>query len=436
VQNQENISEGHPPQFKGRNYVLSALEGGLFMGGMSFLSMEAVMPAMIRDLGGAPWAISLAPVLFIIGFGWPQVFSALWVERMRRMKPMLLSLGIIQRSVYLLVGLLLLLAGRDHPRLAVTAAFLAPFAMSTLGGIQGSAYFEFITRIVPVRRMASMWAIRNILMAVSGILAGFIIKWLLEACPGAPGYGILHLIAFTMMMGSLGVLSLIRETHVPEDTRQDPVSFRSGFSAFGKQWRENPSLGLFIVTRMLFMLVFVAIPFLSLRAIDRTGAQTSLVGLLVATQMVGFIAGNAMSGYLGDRYGVRIPMLLGRIILITALGGVLIATSQWQFMAVFFCIGFGISTAHVGDLTMVIDFAPPPRQRRKFFFAVMGVLIVPGVLSAALISAALQYLDHGFHVACLVSSVALVLSLVLLYRLKDPRHFPAPADPPPAASGS
>jgi MFS family permease len=402
---------------------------------MNFLSMEAVMPAMIRELGGAPWAISLAPVLFIIGFGWPQIFSALWVERMRRMKPMILTVGLIQRLPYLMTGIFLLLAGRDHPRLAVTAAFLTPFVMSTLGGIQGSAYIEFVTRIVPIHRIASMWAIRNILMAASGILAGLIIKWLLEAYPGAPGYGILHLITFAMMMVSIGVLWAIREDHIPEDNRLDPVSFRTGFEAFGKQWRRNPSLGLFIITRMLFMLVFVAVPFLSIRAIDQTGGQTSLVGLLVTTQMFGFIAGNVMSGYLGDRYGVRLPMLLGRVVLIAAMGGVLIASGQWQFMAVFFCVGFGISTAHVGDMTMVIDFAPPPRQRRKFFYAVMGVLIVPGVLSAALVSAGLQYLDNGFHLACLISSIALVISLILLYRLKDPRHSPVEPDQPPVISG-
>jgi predicted MFS family arabinose efflux permease len=353
---------------------------------------------------------------------------------MRRMKPLIVSLGIIQRLPYLLTGLFLFLAGQDFPRLAVVAAFLTPFIMSTLGGIQGGAYIEFVTRIVPVRRIASMWAIRNILMAVCGILAGFIIKWLLEAYPGASGYGILHLITFSMMMISILILAMIRETHVPEDTRMDPVSFRSGFAAFGKQWRKNPSLGLFIITRTLFMLVFVAIPFLSIRAIDQSGGQTSLVGLLVTTQMIGFIAGNAMSGYLGDRYGVRLPMLLGRIVLIATMGLVLVATSQWQFLAVFFCIGFGISTAHVGDLTMVIDFAPPPRQRRKFFYAVMGVLIIPGVLSAALISAALQYLENGFHLACLVSSIALIFSLILLYRLKDPRHSPAEPDPPPEVS--
>ena len=176
----------------------------------------------------------------------------------------------------------------------------------------------------------------------------------------------------------------------------------------------------FVVTRFLFILIFVVIPFLSIRAIDRTGSEISLVGILVISQMIGFIAGNVLSGYLGDRHGVRLPMIAGRLILILAIGLVLAATTKWLFMVVFFCLGFGLSTGQVGDMTMVIDFAPP--YRRKFFFAVMSVLMVPGLLLAALISAILQYVPGSFHLACAVSAIGMGASLFSLLRLRDPRQ--------------
>ena len=389
------------------------------MGGMSFLSMESVMPAMVHDLGGPGWAVAIAPVLFITGFCWPQIISALWAERMRLMLPMVRWVGFIQRLPYLFTGIFLILAGKEHPQLAVALAVLTPFIMSSLGGLQGAAYFELITRIVPVRRTASMWAVRNIIMAVTGILAGFIIKGILEAAPGAEGYGILHLITFVMMVFSIGLICLLKETNAPAEQKADPVTLKTGFGVFSQQWKTSPSLGRFVISRFLFMLIFVAIPFLSLRAIESTGLPTSFVGLLVIWQMLGFIAGNVLSGYLGDHRGVRLPMIIGRVVLLLSIGLVVLATTQEAFMLVFFGLGFGLSTGQVGDLTMVIDFAPS--YRRKFFYGVMGTLVIPGILLASIISAVLQYVDHGFHFACLISGLGLAASLLILFRMRDPR---------------
>ncbi|MEX0324384.1 MAG: MFS transporter [Puniceicoccaceae bacterium] len=416
------------PSFK-RNYTLAAVEGSFFMGGIAFLSMESVMPAMVKDLGGPNWAIALAPVMMILGFSWPQVFSALWVERLRAMKPFILSFALIQRIPYLAAAILLFTIA-DGSTVAVMAVILAPFLTASIGGIIGAAYFELVARMIPVQRVASMWAIRNSIFAVFGIIAGFMIKWCLDRFPGMEGYAILHLMAWGMLMVSWIVFLGIREDNIPESTPTDPISLEIGFSAFMEQWRANRSLGRFVITRILFLLIFTAVPFLSLRAIEVTGSAFSLLGMLVIPQSFGAIAGNLIIGYLGDKFGVRLPMLLGRIFSIACLLVVMFATSTWHFMTVFFLLGIGINTAHVGDITMVIDFAPP--KRRKFFFAMMGLLMLPGPLLAAVVCAGLRYLDTGFYLACITSIVAILISLLILHRVKDPRNHEvakSPLDP-------
>jgi len=409
------------PTYLRKNYLLAAIEGGFFMGGLTFLSMESVLPAMIHELGGAAWAVSIVPVLFYIGFGWPQIFSALWVERLHVMKPMLLTVGAFQRLPYLLTGLFMIIFGRDYPVASVTLAFLTPFISSTMSGIQGSAYFEFITRIVPVHRVASMWAIRNVMVALIGIAAGFIIKLILDTYPGVTGYGFLHLMTFGMMMMSILIFSALREDNIPEPHPGPPLTIKAGFASFAANWRANPSLGHFVITRMLFMALFIAVPFLSVRAIEQTGSKPSLVGMLVLAQMLGYITGNILTGYLGDRMGARLPMLIGRTVLLLNFLCVPFVFATWHFMIVFALLGFGFSTAQVGDMTMVIDFAPT--IRRKFYFAVMGTLLVPGVLLASLISAGLQYITYGFHLACLLTPLGMGLSLFFLLRLEDPRRI-------------
>lgn len=424
------------PSFR-RNYFLTSVEGSFFMGGIAFLSMEAVMPAMVKELGGPNWAIAIAPVLMIIGFGWPQVISALWVERMLAMKPFIVRLGFIQRLPYLATAVLLLLWGADYPNLAVASVIIAPLLTASVGGIIGAAYFELVTRMIPVNRVASMWAIRNSLFAIFGIAAGIIIKWILDIYPGVVGYGILHFMAFGMLVVSFVILIYLKEDNLPETKPTDPISFRIGFEAFINQWRTNPSLGMFVITRILYLFIFVAVPFLSIRAIEITGSASSLLGMLVVPQMVGSISGNFMMGYLGDRGGVRLPMLLGRYISIAAIVGALFSQAPWHFMVVFFLLGMGIGTGHIGDITLIIDFAPP--KRRKFFYGVMGLLVLPGPLIAVVISTVLRDLDDGFYLACCISIIAILLSLIYLKRLKDPRTEPVqafPMDPQSAQTGN
>src|SRR5210317_572219 len=103
------------PTYLRRNYILIIIEGGFFMGSLQFLSMESVMPSMLHEMGGPGWAVSFSSALFILGFTWPQILSAIWVERMRRMKPLIMTLGIIQRLPYLVTGLFLILYGKTYP---------------------------------------------------------------------------------------------------------------------------------------------------------------------------------------------------------------------------------------------------------------------------------------------------------------------------------
>jgi predicted MFS family arabinose efflux permease len=289
-----------------------------------------------------------------------------------------------------------------------------------MGGIQGSAYFELLTRMVPVNRTASMWAIRNVLWAFFGISAGFAIKLILDKYPGTFGYGILHLCTFSMMMVSIIVFSFVKEDNIPDHRNLPKLTFREGFASIKRLCQDNPSVVRFVITRMFTTAIFVVVPFLAIRAIDRTGEPLSLVGLLVLIQMVGFISGNVLAGYLGDRMGTRIPMLLARIaLLVISLYGPF-AIEIWHFMAIFFLLGFGLSTAQVGDITMVFDFAPS--IRRKFYYAVMATLLVPGMLSSSLLSAVLLNMESGFSIACLIAVAGLALSLHQLFLLKDPRN--------------
>jgi MFS family permease len=99
-----------------RNYLAHSLEGGLFMGALSFVSASTLLPTVVRSLRGPDWLISMMPVMMAVGALLPPVFTAHVIDRLRRYMPLLLVTGVFQRVPYLLAGLALLQPCRQPRR--------------------------------------------------------------------------------------------------------------------------------------------------------------------------------------------------------------------------------------------------------------------------------------------------------------------------------
>jgi MFS family permease len=196
-----------------RNFVLHGLEGGLYMGGAAFVDLSTVMPPLILALGGPTWLIGLMPAMAALGFVWPPLFTAHWIERMFWFRPLILATGIFQRLPYLVAAVSLFLPQDKWALCTIAAVALAPFISGAIGGISLTAWQQFVAKTIPRRRLSSLWALRQIVSASIGICAGGIIALVLEKFPGIHGYGVLHLIAFGFLLVSYIMFTQVRDMH-------------------------------------------------------------------------------------------------------------------------------------------------------------------------------------------------------------------------------
>jgi len=98
-----------------RNYHAHIWEGGLYLGGMAFVSAETVLPRIVEQLGATPLIISMMPTLLILGFMSPGVLVVPLLERLPRYYPFVMLAGFLQRLPYLLAGLALWFLGDGYP---------------------------------------------------------------------------------------------------------------------------------------------------------------------------------------------------------------------------------------------------------------------------------------------------------------------------------
>ena len=402
------------------NYRAHAIEGGLFIGGLAFVNATTLLPTIVNELHGPTFLVSLMPVIMGVGFLLPPIFTAHWIQRLPRYMPLLMVTGLVQRLPYLLAGLAILFAANSLPLLALAAVVLAPFVSGLMGGISVTAWQQLFANTVPENRRSSLFAWRYLLASLLGIAAGYVAKLTLDAYPNTTGYAILHFATFASVMASYGIFALIREPRVEVHPAARDVGLIENLRAMPALVRYDRTFALFLLARFFRNGINILTPFLAIHARSVLGQREEYLGQLLAAQMVGAILGNAFSGYVGDRVGGKITMLVGSTVLVVLSAWAALASANAEFQVIFFLYGFGFFASEVGNMSLSLEICR--MENRSSYLAIGSLINLPAMLLASWVSAALWEPGHRFVLLAGLTVACLVLSVAFLLPIRDPWH--------------
>jgi len=214
-----------------RNCWCLALDFGFFGLGMSFLGPTTVLPGFLTALGASS---------AVIGF-----VSKRYLADKPYKKPYILVPASISRSMILLLAVFVLVTGARNATLTITLAIFALAIFWISDGLGSMAWFDFLSKSIPVNRRGRLTSIGQILSGVLSFVAGLAVEWVLgDKGPGYPvNYASLFLAAFGMLGLSLTALTLGVEGKSPTVDRVPT-------------WREYlPQLGRILFSGMIAPLV-------------------------------------------------------------------------------------------------------------------------------------------------------------------------------------
>lgn len=417
-----------------RNFICHLLEGGLYMGGLAFLSPESVMPKMAETLGAQPTLIAMMPALLPAAFSLLGLFVAPMVERLHHHKPWVLTFGLLQRLPYLVTGLILLLVEDIDDRI-LPIVVLTPVISGVVGGIGVVAWMEMVTRMVPERLRAAGWAARYIMQAAIGMGAGGVIHSILTHLPGKQGYAWLHLITFGFLALSWLSQLPMREPPAPHPPHPDPTeSYAARLRSLPSLVWHQPHLIKFIFVRFTGMGYLMLVGFLTVHALRITGRVEADEGLFVSFQNVGTILGCILAGWIGYRSGGKMLLLTSRALCLILCLWIGSAHSFSSFTIAYFVLGFGLFIDRVGDLTLAAELCPS--NRRSTLQAVLGFCNVWAFLIATFFAGRLYaWSGHNFQIVIAAAAIFAGISIVLLRAIPEPRSLirstPIPLDEQP-----
>jgi MFS family permease len=410
-----------------RNFTLNALDGVLFTFGFAFVDLASVVPAFIRRLGASDFLVSIIPAAQSIGWMLPQVFISNYVEGLRRKKPYVVAVGAWERLPYLAVIVLCFLLGSSHPTLVLAVCLSAVFAAALAYGLVSPAWFDMVAKVTPVHHRGKLSALKIGLGTFLGMGAGWIAERVLAQShiPFPQNYGWLFATALVLMSLSLLCLSFVREPIYPIQTPR--VRLKEYLAKLPAILRKDRNFRNFLAATFLHRATIIAVAFYAINGLEKFELPDSWVGRFTIFIMAGRFLSTPLFGFLGDKLGHKINLVIGSLGHLAAAILAIVAPNAWCYLPVFALVSVGFSSSQVSRFNMVVEFCDP--ERRPTYLALSNSVLGPTGFVALLGGLLVRIVGYDglFGIA---GFFALGSALCLALAVHEPRKLGRPGEQP------
>jgi MFS family permease len=402
-----------------QNVAANVIDGAMYAFGISFVAIQTVIPVMVKHISGSDFAVGLVPVLWTAGFNFPQIFIANHAQRFPYKMRLFLRMALIQRLPWLLLALLsFFLLGRLSP----TAGTLLFFFLFTLAAITGSLcfpiWFDMIAKLTPVELRGRLFAARNLLGGILGVLAGLVVGRVLVEITYPFSYGVLFTLAILFMGVSYWSLTRLKEEFASAVAEE--VHILEYYRNLSRILKGQKNFRNFLISDALLLAATMASAFYAVNAIQKFTLTDSSAGLFTVIIMCSTIVGNVFFGSIADRYGHKVNLVLAGVSTALSCFAALLAPDQRFYLIVFVGLAFQIGLSGISRLSIVAELCS--EEERPTYVALTNLVTSPFILFGLV--AAVIAGRFGFDAVFLIAGLLAVASaLWMAYRVEEPRKI-------------
>ncbi len=403
------------------NFYVNLWDVTFIMLGISLISRETVMPALINQLTDSKLAIGLIPAIYSLGGNLPQLLIANFSERLHYKKPFVMLVGGAgERGGYLFAGLAIWFFAESRPAVALTLFFLALAFSAIALGVGTPPWFDMIAKVIPTNRRGVWSGMGHGLGALLAVAGAYFVGFVLERFAYPQNFALLFLIGFAIMMVSWGGLALTRE---PASTTVKPrIGIRAYYRALPILLRRDHNYARFLISRTVAVLGTMATGFYMVYGIERFGVAGTTIGWLTAVLVAGQALFGLFWGVVADRFGHKLVLTSGALALMAAALVAWFAPSQPWLTPVFILLGAAIATEQTSALNIILEFCDP--ADRPTYIGLTNTLLAPTLALAPLFGGWIATWSDGYSTLFLSAALCAGLGAVLLLTwVREPRRL-------------
>lgn len=350
---------GLPPHYR-RNFLALLVDYISFGVAISLANISSVMPAFVGQLTDSAPVIGLSSTIFSGGWLLPQLAVARLISDKPRKKPTLLG-GMSGRVLFWVIALALWAGLARRPTAMLILFFVCLGLFATSDGASSVAWFEILSRAIPVKRRARLFGIGQFISGLVGIGVGALVGQILNRRPFPDNYALIFALTGVAFIPSIIALILLRE---PQPEKPNPAADQQARDNPLKPLLDDPDFRRLMGCRLLVGMMGLATSFYVVHAEDVLRLPQSIIGDFVAAQTAGGVVASIVMGLVSERWGPRYVARLGSAMAVVgplfALAAHLAGGGRLAQVYPFVYVALGVvnSTWMLGFFNYMLEIAP------------------------------------------------------------------------------
>ncbi len=286
---------------------------GIFLAlAVTFTEINTVLPALIIQSGGSEIHIGILTTIMI---GLPLISQLLFspfLQSRKRKKPFLL-IGIYARmTAFYLIGFLLFKAENFSTGSILLIVYSGLVLFTLSGAFAGITYVSLIGSTIPPLLRNRFFLNKQVFWSIGVFVSGIMTRFIISTEGGLTRYGLLFVMAASMLALASTGFWLIRETPEKSAQKHEKISiFKSMLSIL----RTDKTFRNYAVTANLLTTSIVLIPFYMKIFISSYNIDNAFIGIIVLLQTGGMVLSNLIWPRIVSSFGfkglMRIQSVLG-----------------------------------------------------------------------------------------------------------------------------
>lgn len=402
------------------NFIVGLVDGGLFGVGIGFGSFVAVLPLFVSHLTDSALLIGLIPAIHGAGWQLPQLLTAGYTSRAKRVKPLVLKATLHERVTYLGLAAVAFFVARMDVSVALWLTFILLIWQSLGAGFAANPWQTMVTKVMPPELHGTFFGAQsasfNGLAGLSAIAAGF----LLERLPSPWDFTICFLVTFVFFMISFAVIAQTRENDAEAPSADVPSQ-----ALLGQSWdilKRDRNFAAFLAVRSISQFAGMGISFYLVYAVKELGMGESMAGILTSVLLISQVAFAPLMGRLGDRWSHRGVMILGGLGAAASAALAWFADSVGWFYPVFLLAAVAIVAIWTIPIALTVSFAK--EHERPIYIGLSNTVSAPATIVAPIIGGWIAD-TAGYDAMFIVSALSgLLMVAALVFFVKEPPRRP------------
>ena len=409
----------YDPKVLQHNLLMHVGDGSMYAFALSFISFSTILPVFVQRMGGDAVAIGAVPVLWSLGASLPQLFLGQQKSNEKFVKPAIVRYSVLYRSSFLLAALFIYFI-LEHlaVSLSVPIILLFIFSITVLGSIPGPRWVNLFSKTTPVKLRGRLLAIRQLVGALLGILAGSIIIVILSSVSFPQNFALLFVLCFIFMFVSLYFLKEVTE---PEEILNEEIIITriKNLDRAKHVIKENKNFRNYLIADGLLLIGLTSAAFFAVYAIEKFRLPTSYAGSFTIIFMASTVLGNIIFGYLADNSGHKINLMIMAAVLILASLSAIISINPLTFGSVFFFFALAQSIQGISRVAFVVELSG--EKDRTLYASILNSFTAPALLFGILAGFIISII--GYPLVFLIYIFISGFTVYWLYKkVEEPRN--------------